>query len=127
MTTRPITVLVVDDNGDNRDMYADYLRFAGFDVMTAKDGQEALAMVEVKRPDVVALDLSMPVVDGWQVARRLKSNAKTRRVIIIALTGRTENEHMAKAKAAGCDHFIAKPCLPADVAAHIEACMKNRR
>ena len=114
-------VLVVDDFEDNRTMYAEYLAAAGYRALMAEDGAEAVAIATAEMPDVIVLDLSMPGMDGWEAAARLKANERTRGIIIIALTGHAEARHYAKAKSAGCDYFLAKPCLPQDLEAHIEA------
>src|SRR5438128_12368296 len=71
-------VLVVDDQADNRDLYSTHLRRAGFEVLAAADGLEALARVVARRPDAIVIDLAMPRVDGWEVTRRLKAAAATR-------------------------------------------------
>lgn len=105
-------VLVVDDSRDNREMYVEYLTFAGFRTIAASDGAEAIAIAEAELPDVIVLDMSLPLTDGWAVTRRLKGKVETKGVFIIALTGHAEPEFIRKAKDAGCDEFIAKPCLP---------------
>jgi len=108
----PPLVLVVDDFEDNRAMYLEYLQFQGFRVAEAVNGKEAIERTEELMPAVVVMDLSLPVMDGWEATRRLKANAKTKHVVIIALTGHAESAHAKKARDAGCDDFIAKPCLP---------------
>lgn len=105
-------VLVVDDVHDTRELYAEYLRAMGFSTTVAADGGEALAIARRERPDVVVLDLGLPVTDGWSVARRLKSDEETRHAWIIALSGYVDPSYEASALEAGCDEFIAKPCLP---------------
>lgn len=105
-------ILVVDDFEDNRDMYAEYLTFSGYRVVVAANGQEALDRAFVETPDVVIMDLSLPVLDGWEATRRLKADARTKDVPVIALTGHALAGHSRGAKDAGCDGFIAKPCLP---------------
>ena len=105
-------VLVVDDFEDNRAMYAEYLQFQGFRVAEAVNGEEAIEQTLKLMPAVVVMDLSLPVIDGWEATRRLKANPKTKHIVIIALTGHAEAAHAKKARDAGCDDFIAKPCLP---------------
>ena len=96
-------VLIVDDFEDNREMYAQYLRFHGYDVAEADNGQEALRQASGLRPDVIVMDLSLPGMDGWEATRRLKQDAATRDIPVIALTGHalTGSEHTARE--AGCD------------------------
>jgi two-component system cell cycle response regulator DivK len=119
-------VLVVDDYEDNRVMYAEYLAALGYRTLMANDGAEALAIAVARMPDVIVLDLSMPGMDGWEAATRLKADERTRGICIIALTGHAEARHYTKAKGAGCDYFLAKPCPPQDLAAHIEASLAER-
>ena len=105
-------VLVVDDFEDNRAMYAEFLRYSGFDVTEASDGAEAIEKATALRPDVVIMDLSLPIVDGWEATRRLKAEPRTRDIPIVALTGHALEGHSQGAREAGCNRFLAKPCLP---------------
>jgi len=108
--SRPPRVLIVDDNRDNREVYAEYLRFRGFDIAEAMTGAEAVEKAVVGKPDVVLLDLRLPDIDGYEVCRRLRARAARPR--IIALTACAFDEDAQSALASGCDHFLAKPCLP---------------
>lgn len=112
-------VLIVDDFEDSRTMYAEYLAYSGYTVEQAADGQEAVDLTERLRPDVVVMDLSLPIIDGWEAIRRLKGNDCTRHIPIIALTGHTLAGHSQGAKEAGCDAFLVKPCLPENLAAKV--------
>jgi two-component system, cell cycle response regulator DivK len=118
-------VLVVDDFEDNRVMYVEYLQFHGFRVAEAVNGAEAVALAGQLVPDLVVMDLSLPVMDGWEATRRLKADSKTRHIVVIALTGHAEPTHAKRAIEAGCDDFAAKPCLPdqllAKIRGHLEA------
>ena len=105
-------VLIVDDFEDNRVMYAEFLRFSGYEVSEASNGLEAVQMAAALRPDLVVMDLSLPVLDGWEATRRLKENPSTRGIPVVALTGHAFEAHSRGAKDAGCDGFLAKPCLP---------------
>jgi two-component system cell cycle response regulator DivK len=118
-------VLVVDDYEDTRFLYSEYLAFAGFRTSTAGNGAEALAKARAEHPDVIAMDLSMPDMDGWEAARRLKADASTREICIIALTGHAEDSCRASAKKAGCDRFLAKPCLPEELMREVMACLER--
>ncbi len=112
-------VLVVDDFEDNRAMYVEYLQFQGFRVAEAVNGEEAVDRATKLHPALVVMDLSLPVMDGWEATRRLKANPKTKDIVVIALTGHAEASHAKKALDAGCDDFVAKPCLPDQLVARI--------
>jgi two-component system, cell cycle response regulator DivK len=105
-------VLVVDDFQDNREMYAEYLAYCGFRVIEAKNGKEAIEQAFAQKPNVIIMDLSLPVMDGWEATRRLKADGRTRSIPVIALTGHALSGHSKGALDAGCDAFMAKPCLP---------------
>jgi two-component system cell cycle response regulator DivK len=105
-------VLIVDDFDDNRQMYAEYLKYCGFRVAEASNGLEAVEQAIALVPDVVVMDLSLPVLDGWEATRRLKGDARTRHIPVVALTGHALEGHSQGAREAGCDAFLAKPCLP---------------
>jgi two-component system, cell cycle response regulator DivK len=105
-------VLVVDDSEDNRDLYSMYFAHAGFRVEEAVDGKDALAKITKQSPHVVIMDLAMPKMDGWEATRLIKSNPRTRGVIVVALTGHPTALNLDRAEAAGADVVVAKPCLP---------------
>jgi CheY-like chemotaxis protein len=105
-------VLVVDDFQDNREMYAEYLAYCGFRVIEAKNGKEAIEQAFAQSPNVIIMDLSLPVMDGWEATRRLKADGRTKSIPVIALTGHALQGHSKGALDAGCDAFVAKPCLP---------------
>lgn len=115
---RPL-VLIVEDYADTRKMYAKYLKFRGFEVSEARDGAEALQKADAESPDVIVMDLALPRLDGWEATRRLKAKNGTRRIPVIALTGHVLAGHEEVARDAGCDAFLAKPCLPDTLAAEI--------
>jgi CheY-like chemotaxis protein len=105
-------LLLVDDFQDNREMYAEYFAHFGYRVIEAANGHEALAQAFEHGPDLVIMDLSLPGMDGWEATRRLKADARTRDTPVIALTGHALAGHSKGARDAGCDSFVAKPCLP---------------
>ena len=109
--TSPL-VLIVDDYQDAREMYAEYLEFSGFRVAEARDGQEAVEKAVALHPSVILMDLSLPVMDGWEATRRLKSDVRTRSIPVVALTGHALDGHSREAQDAGCDAYVTKPCLP---------------
>lgn len=113
-------VLVVEDYQDAREMYAAYLQFSGFDVAEATNGVEAIEKTQELLPDIVLMDLALPRMDGWEATRRLKSDARTRHIPIVALTGHALAGHAEGARQAGCDAFVTKPCLPDALVAEIK-------
>lgn len=113
---RPPVVLVVDDFPDNREMYGEYLEHIGFRVLEASDGQTAVDIARQEKPAAIVMDLSLPVLDGWEATRILKSDEATASIVIVVLTGHAEAASRARAIEAGCDEFMAKPCLPAALA-----------
>jgi len=117
-TERP-RVLVVDDYPDAREMYSEYLEFSGFDVIQAVNGMEALQRAVDAAPDIILMDLSLPVMDGWEATRRLKEDARTNSIPVVALTGHALAGISEGAMKAGCDAFVTKPCLPEDLVKEI--------
>jgi two-component system, cell cycle response regulator DivK len=118
-------VLVVDDYDDAREMYAEYLEFLGYQVQTAKDGQEAVQLARESHPDVILMDLSLPVLSGWEATELLKKDERTRDIAVMALSGHVLPDHVRRAQKAGCDAFIAKPALPDAVAEQIRALLRK--
>jgi CheY-like chemotaxis protein len=112
-------VLLVDDYPDAREMYTEYLTFSGFDVVEASNGAEALQRAIETAPDIILMDLSLPVMDGWEATRRLKADKKTASIPVVALTGHALAGISEGAKRAGCDAFVTKPCLPEDLVREI--------
>jgi len=112
-------VLLVDDYPDAREMYSEYLEFSGFDVVEAGNGMEALQRAVDTAPDIILMDLSLPVMDGWEATRRLKADQRTRAIPVVALTGHALAGISEGAKQAGCDAFVTKPCLPEDLVREI--------
>jgi len=118
-------ILVVEDFDDAREMYRDYLEFAGFRVETARDGREGIEKARALQPDLILMDLSLPGIDGWEATRLLKAAPETRQIIIIALSAHALATEGDRARAAGCDGFIAKPCLPPDLVLEITKYLKS--
>lgn len=119
-TGRP-RVLLVDDYSDAREMYSEYLKYSGFDVVEAANGVEALERALDSSPDIILMDLSLPVMDGWEATRRLKQDARTAGIPVVALTGHALSGILEGAKTAGCDAFVTKPCLPEDLVMQIRS------
>ena len=122
---RPL-VLVVEDYQDAREMYAAYLQFSGYRVAEATNGVEAIEQAQELMPDIILMDLALPKMDGWEATRRLKSDARTRNIPIVALTGHALAGHAEGARQAGCDSFVTKPCLPDALVAEIERMLAGR-
>jgi two-component system cell cycle response regulator DivK len=119
-------VLIVDDFEDNRSMYAVYLSYSGYDVVEAADGREAIEVARSKMPDVIVMDISLPVMDGWEATRRLKADERTRNIPIIALTGHALAGQGRTAREAGCDAFLSKPCLPEMLVEKVQELTRDR-
>ena len=102
-------ILLVEDNELNRDMLSRRLERRGFQVLIAVDGAQGVAMAQSEAPDLVLMDMSLPVVDGWEATRRLKAAPETRAVPIIALTSHAMVGDREKAIEAGCDDYDTKP------------------
>jgi CheY-like chemotaxis protein len=102
-------ILLVEDNELNRDMLSRRLARHGFDVVIAVDGAEGVAMAAAEHPDLILLDLSLPVIDGWEAARRIREHESGSAVPIIALTAHAMEADRALAESAGCDDYDTKP------------------
>ncbi|MBI2186649.1 MAG: response regulator [Acidobacteria bacterium] len=107
-----LLVLIVEDQDDLRQLYVEHLTMSGFDVIEAANGADAIESTSVDQPDVVLMDLSLPIVDGWEATRRLKADARTAHIPIVALTAHDGSGELQRATSAGCDWFIPKPCPP---------------
>jgi two-component system, cell cycle response regulator DivK len=112
-------ILLVEDYADAREMYRDYLEFSGFRVETACDGRDAIQKARTVDPDLILMDLSLPGIDGWEATRILKADGATAHLTIVALSAHALPPEGQRAAAAGCDGFIAKPCLPPELVAQI--------
>jgi len=105
----PPRILLVEDNEMNRDMLSRRLQRKGFEVLTAADGAEGIAVARAELPDLVLMDLTLPEIDGWEATRRLKSLAKTASIPVIALTAHAMEGDRDRAVEAGCDDYDTKP------------------
>jgi len=104
-----VKILYVEDNDDNIYVVKNRFTRAGFTVLVATDGEQGVAMAATERPDLILMDLRLPVLDGWEATRRIKSQPETRHIPIIALTAHAMSGDREKALAAGCDDFDTKP------------------
>jgi CheY-like chemotaxis protein len=104
-----VKILLVEDNEMNRDMLSRRLLRNGYDVVMAVDGQQAVDMAASEKPDLILMDMSLPVIDGWEATRRVKASPQTQTIPVIALTAHAMADDEDKARAAGCDDFDTKP------------------
>ena len=102
-------ILVVEDNPDNRILITDVLTSLDYEVIIAGDGEEGVAKATAERPDLILMDLSLPVMDGWTATRHIKANPELNHIKIIALTAHAMVGDREKSLAAGCDDYISKP------------------
>lgn len=102
-------ILLVEDNEMNRDMLSRRLRKRGYDVICVSDGEAAVATTKAERPDLVVMDLSLPLVDGWEATRRIKADPDTRAIPVLVLTAHAMESDRERAMAAGCDDYDTKP------------------
>jgi len=114
-----LLVLLVEDTLDTLEAFSHFLRGAGFRVETATDGREAVDKARALRPDVVVMDLALPELDGWEASRRLKADPKSADIPIIALTAFAMREDEERARKAGCDGYLSKPCRPQTIRATV--------
>ncbi len=118
-------ILLVEDDEMNRDMLSRRLNRKGFDVIIAADGQQGVAKASAESPDLILLDMSLPVMDGWEAARKIKGDPETRDIPIIALTAHAMAGDREKALGAGCDDFDTKPVELPRLLAKIEALLSR--
>jgi two-component system, cell cycle response regulator DivK len=102
-------ILIVEDNEMNRDMLSRRLIRRGYTVVTAVDGEQGLVAARTERPDLILMDMSLPVMDGWEATRRLKAESATQAIPVIGLTAHAMTGDRDKAMAAGCDDYDTKP------------------
>jgi two-component system, cell cycle response regulator DivK len=102
-------ILLVEDNEMNRDMLSRRLSRKGYEILIAVDGAQGVSMTVSNQPDIVLMDMSLPVLDGWEATRQLKSNPQTKAIPIIALTAHAMSGDREKALEAGCDEYDTKP------------------
>lgn len=108
----PITILLVEDNLDNRTVYRLILEHAGYRVLEAVDGEEGIRLARERQPDLILMDIAIPLIDGWTATRILKADETTRHIPIIALTAHALPADRAMAAEAGCDGYLSKPVAP---------------
>jgi CheY-like chemotaxis protein len=119
------TILLVEDNEMNRDMLSRRLERKGYQVLLAVDGASGVELAQTRAPDLVLMDMSLPVLDGWEATRRLKAAAATARIPIIALTAHAMSSDRDKALEAGCDDYDTKPVELPRLLGKIEALLSG--
>lgn len=120
-------ILLVEDNEMNRDMLMRRLERRGFEVVYAVDGAEGVDMAVSQQPDVILMDINLPIFDGWEATRRIKLNDATRHIPVIALTAHAMSSDRDKAIAAGCDDFDTKPVDFVRLMEKLDAQLQRRR
>jgi len=118
-------ILLVEDQSELRQLYAQQLELSGFDVIQAGNGVDALARTASDSPDVVLMDLSLPVLDGREATRRLKTDARTSHIPVVALTAHDGSGELQRATRAGCDWFVPKPCPPDALVAEVRRVLEQ--
>ena len=118
-------ILLVEDNEMNRDMLSRRLQRKGFEVVLAVDGQCGVEMARIHAPDLILMDMSLPVLDGWEATRQLKSDAATQHIPVIALTAHAMSSDREKALEAGCNDYDTKPIELPRLLGKIEAQMSR--
>ena len=119
-------ILLVEDNEMNRDMLSRRLIRNGYEIVLAVDGASGVEMARTNTPDLVLMDMSLPVLDGWEATRRLKADAATQHIPIIALTAHAMSSDRGKALEAGCDDYDTKPIELPRLLGKIEALLSRR-
>lgn len=122
---RPL-ILIVEDHSELRQLYAQELILSGFDVIEAGNGADAITHTSERFPDVVLMDLSLPILDGWEATRRLKIDSRTAHIPIVALTAHDGSGELQRATRAGCDWFVPKPCQPQDLIEEVRRVLAAR-
>ena len=118
-------ILLVEDNEMNRDMLSRRLQRKGYQVVLALDGQSGVEMAQTQAPDLVLMDMSLPVLDGWEATRRLKADLATQHIPVIALTAHAMSGDRGKAFEAGCDDYDTKPVEMPRLLAKIESLLRG--
>jgi CheY-like chemotaxis protein len=120
-------ILLVEDNEMNRDMLSRRLQRRGYSVVIAQDGEQGLSLAKSESPDLILMDISLPVMDGWQVTRLLKSNVTTKHIPVIALTAHAMVSDRQKAFETGCDDYDTKPVEIGRLSEKIENLLVEKR
>jgi two-component system cell cycle response regulator DivK len=120
-------ILYVEDNDDNVYVVKHRLGRLGYTIVVASDGEQGVVLAKAEQPDLILMDLSLPVVDGWEATRRIKADESTRHIPVLALSAHAMTQDRAQALAAGCDDYDTKPIDLPRLRAKIDALMSRTR
>jgi two-component system cell cycle response regulator DivK len=120
-------ILVVEDQEDNRTILRDLLGMAGYELIEATDGEEGVKLAQQEKPDLILMDIQLPVIDGYEATRRIKGHADLKSTPIIAVTSYALSGDEAKARAAGCDGYVTKPFSPRDLLAKVRQYLPEKK
>ena len=118
-------ILIIEDQEDNRAIMRDLLSTAGYALIEAVDGEEGVRLARSERPDLILMDIQLPVLDGYEATRRIRAIADLKSVPIIAVTSYALSGDEAKTREAGCDSYVAKPFSPRELLAKVRALLAN--
>jgi two-component system cell cycle response regulator DivK len=112
-------ILIIEDQEDNRTIMRDLLTRAGFELIEAVNGEEGVKLAQSERPDLILMDIQLPIIDGYEATRRIKAIVELKSIPIIAVTSYALSGDEAKTRAAGCDGYVAKPFSPRQLLAKV--------
>jgi len=118
-------ILIVEDQEDNRAIMRDLLNTAGYNLIEAVDGEEGVRLAQSEHPDLILMDIQLPILDGYEATRRIRALAEVKSIPIIAVTSYALSGDEAKALAAGCDSYVAKPFSPRELLAKVREFLPN--
>jgi two-component system cell cycle response regulator DivK len=123
----PATVLIVDHAADAQSLYGEYLEFCGFRVLSAADGSKGMEIAHLHAPDIILMDVGLPRVNGWDAIRQFRSDPQTRHIPVVAVSAYGSGDEPTRAREAGADVCLTKPCVPSQVARAISALLTSQR
>ena len=118
-------ILIIEDQDDNRTIMRDLLNTAGYRLIEAVDGEEGVKLAQSERPDLILMDIQLPILDGYEATRRIRASVELKSIPIIAVTSYALSGDDAKARAAGCDSYVAKPFSPRELLAKVREFLPN--
>jgi two-component system, cell cycle response regulator DivK len=119
------TILIVDDSPDNREVYGLFLQHFGYTILTASDGWDGVQQARSHHPDLILMDISMPVLDGLEATELLKIDAETQAIPVIAITAHDDSSLRSRAHAIGFESYLTKPAQPRRILQEVERCLGN--
>lgn len=119
------SILVIEDTRDNRQILNDLLSAAGYTMIEAEDGETGVVLAAETRPDLILMDVQLPMIDGYEATRRIRANPETRHIPIIAVTSYAMSGDDAKAAEAGCDGYVSKPYSPRKILAMVRGLLAD--